>query len=61
MSYTKILCTLIINSLTNSCLCTYMINKYKYHLMWFSDQFSLSVEKASLGLDILVMGKKVHK
>jgi hypothetical protein len=35
MSSTKMLYTLIRNSLTNTCLCTYMINKNKCHLMCF--------------------------
>jgi hypothetical protein len=33
MSSTKMLYTLIRNSLTNTCLCTYMINKNKCHMM----------------------------
>jgi hypothetical protein len=49
MSYTKMLYKLIRNSLTNSCLCTYMINKSRHHLMCFLLINSMLQFKSKLG------------
>jgi hypothetical protein len=53
MSYTKMLYKLIRNSLTDSCLYTYMINKNKHHLMCFLLIGSMLQFKSKLGAVVL--------
>jgi hypothetical protein len=50
MSYTKMLYKLMENSLTNSCLYTYMIDKNKHHLMCFLQINSMLQFKSKLGV-----------